>query len=330
MKQMPSIEEVAQLAGVSIATVSRVINNSKPVNPDTRSRVERAIAATGYRVNAAGRSLAMAQSKLLMVLVPEFANPFYAQIVSGIESVTRPAGYKLLLTDASAGEAPQQTAEDALNHRLADGIINLAHLDEDPALQARLSDMPWVNCSEFLPDAGPPYVSIDHRQAAVDAVQFLINRGHRRIALITAEESYRWARLRHEGYELALQRAGIPLEASLVRMANNLDYDAGAQAAGGLMALVEAPTAVFAVSDTLAIGAIKAFRRAGRRVPEDMAVLGFDDLPLSSVFEPALTTVSQPMRELGARAAEILLMRLAGQRPGSITLPHQLVVRDSA
>jgi LacI family transcriptional regulator, repressor for deo operon, udp, cdd, tsx, nupC, and nupG len=330
MKQLPSIDEVARLAGVSNATVSRVINNSKPVNQDTRERVERALAATGYRVNAAGRSLAMAQSKLLMVLVPEFANPFYAQIVGGIEAVTRPAGYRLLLTSASADDDPQQTAEDALHHRLADGIINLAHLDDDPTVQARLRDLPWVNCSEFLPEAGLPYVSIDHRQAAVDAVQFLINRGHRRIALITAEESFRWARLRHEGYELALRRAGLAAEPALVRLATSLDYEAGAQAAGGLMALVEAPTAVFAVSDTLAIGAIKAFRRAGRRVPQDVAVLGFDDLPLSSVFEPALTTVSQPMRELGARAAEILLMRLAGQRPGSATLPHQLVVRDSA
>lgn len=330
MRELPSIDEVARLAGVSIATVSRVINHSKPVNPDTRQRVERAIAATGYRVNAAGRSLAVAQSKLLMVLVPEFANPFYAQIISGIEAVTRPSGYRLLLTGATPGEAPQQTAEDALHRRLADGIINLTHLDEDPALQARLSHLPWVNCSEFLPDGGPPYVSIDHRQAAVDAVQYLINRGHRRIALITADESFRWARLRHEGYELALRRGGLPIDPGVVRLATSLDYEAGAQAAGGLMALVEAPTAVFAVSDTLAIGAIKAFRRAGRRVPDDIAVLGFDDLPLSSVFEPALTTVSQPMRELGARAAEILLMRLAGQRPGSSTLAHQLVVRDSA
>lgn len=330
MKPPPSIDEVARLAGVSIATVSRVINNSKPVNPETRQRVERVIAATGYRANAAGRSLAMAQSHLLMVLVPDFANPFYAQIVQGAESVTRAAGYKLLLTDATSGEAPHQTALDAIYNRLADGVINLAHLDDDPKLHARLRELPWVNCSEFVSESGLPYVSIDHRQAAIDAVQFLLNRGHRKIGLISADETYRWARLRHEGYEQAMNRSGLEPDPRLVRIATSLDYEAGAQAVGALLALQEPPTAVFAVSDTLAIGVIKALRRAGRRVPDDIAVVGFDDLPLSAVFEPALTTVSQPMRDLGAQAAEILLARLAGERLDSRTLPHQLVVRDSA
>lgn len=330
VKSLPSIDAVARLANVSIATVSRVLNNSKPVNPDTRRRVEAAVAQLGYRTNAAGRSLAMAQSHLLMVLVPDFANPFYAQIVQGVESVTRAAGYKLVLTDASEDEAPQAIALDALYNRLADGVINLAHLDEDAATLGELQQLPWVNCSEFLPDSGLPYVSIDHRQAAIDAVQYLLNRGHRRIALISADETYRWARLRHEGYELAMQRAGLAGDPDLVRTAASTDYEAGSQALGGLLALLEPPSAVFAVSDTLAIGAIKALRRAGRRVPDDVAVVGFDDLPLSAVFEPALTTIGQPMRELGATAAEILLARLRNERLPSRILTHRLVVRDSA
>ncbi|MEK8052765.1 LacI family DNA-binding transcriptional regulator [Ideonella sp. DXS22W] len=330
MKELPSINAVAKLADVSIATVSRVLNNSKPVNADTRRRVEAAVAQLGYRTNAAGRSLAMAQSHLLMVLVPDFANPFYAQIVQGVESVTRQAGYKIVLTDASGGESPHGTALDALYNRLADGVINLAHLDDDAAIVSEVQQLPWVNCSEFLPDSGVPYVSIDHRQAAIDAVQYLLNRGHRRIALISADETYRWARLRHEGYELAMLRAGLAPDPALVRTASSTDYEAGSQAVGGLMALLEPPTAVFAVSDTLAIGAIKALRRAGRRVPDDVAVMGFDDLPLSAVFEPGLTTIGQPMRELGATAAEILLARLRDERLPSRTLAHQLVVRDSA
>ena len=330
MKSRPSINAVAERAGVSIATVSRVVNKSKPVNEPTRRRVEQAIAELGFRTNAAGRSLAMAQSHLLLVLVPDFSNPFYAQIVQGVESVTRAAGYKLVLADTTEGDAPQSTALDALYNRLADGVINLAHLADDAALLGELQNLAWVNCSEFLPDAGLPYVSIDHRQAAIDAVQYLLNRGHRRIGLINADETYRWARSRHEGYELAMRRAGLEVTPDLVRVAASTDYEAGAQAAGGLLALVDPPTAVFAVSDTLAIGAIKAFRRAGRRVPEDIAVVGFDDLPLSAVFEPALTTIGQPMRELGATAAEILLARLQGQRPASRTLAHRLVVRDSA
>lgn len=330
LKQLPSIHAVAARAGVSIATVSRVLNRSKPVNDDTRRRVEEAVAALAYRTNTAGRSLAKSQSRLLMVLVPDFANPFYAQILQGADSVTRAAGFRLLLTDATGSEAAHQTALDAIYNRLVDGVINLAHLDDDPALHATLRDLPWVNCSEFVPESGLPYVSIDHRQAAIDAVQFLLNRGHRRIALISADETYRWASLRHEGYEQAMERAGIEPDPHLVRIAIDLDYEAGAQAVGGLLALLELPTAVFAVSDTLAIGAIKALRRAGKRVPDDIAVVGFDDLPLSAAFEPALTTILQPMRELGAQAAEMLLAKLDGRQPTSRTLPHQLVVRDSA
>ena len=328
MKDQPSINAVAELAGVSIATVSRVLNKSKPVNDTTRLRVEAAVEALGFRANPFGRSLAKAESGLLLVLVPDFSNPFYAQILKGAESMARRRGYKILLADdpISWGEGGQQV--DAGYFRLVDGVISLTHLEQNPALVESLRGLPWVACSEF--HAGVPHVSIDHRQAAIDAVQYLLNQGHRRIGLITADETYLWAQQRREGYELALTRAGIALEARLVGTAADTDYESGSQAAGGLLALVEPPTAVFAVSDTLAIGAIKAFRRAGRRVPTDIAVVGFDDLPLSAVFEPGLTTIAQPMRELGEVATELLLECLAGGMPASRTLPHRLVLRESA
>lgn len=333
MNDQPSITDVAARAGVSIATVSRVLNNSKPVGPEARRRVEEAIDALGYRANAFGRSLASARSRLLLVLVPDFGNPFYAQILQGVASVARREDYRLLLADpgdAGRGEPAHATALDALHGRLADGVISLAHLDERAETLEALRDLPWVACSEFVPDSGVPYVSIDHRQAAIDAVQYLLNRGHRRIALITADETYRWARQRRDGYVLALERAGLALDPDLVRTALGTEYALGAQAAGGLLTLREAPTAVFAVADTLAIGAIKALRRAGLRVPQDVAVVGFDNVPLAEVFEPGLTTIAQPMRELGVAAAEMLLERLAGGQPRSRNLAHTLVVRESA
>jgi len=330
MKSLPSINEVAQHAGVSIATVSRVLNNTKPVSAETRKRVEEAVATLGYHLNAAGRSLAKAQSLTLLVLVPDFSNPFYGQIVQGVESVTREQGYRIMLSDSSGGVAGVGSAVASLYNRLVDGVISLEHLDEGGELIAQIRELPWVSCSEFLPGAGVPYVSIDHGQAAIDAVQYLINKGHRRIALIAADESYRWARLRREGYEKALKRAKLPVDPALIRTASSTDYEAGSQAASGLLALYDPPTAIFAVSDTLAIGTVKALRRGGRRVPEEVAVVGFDDLPLSAVFEPALTTISQPMRELGAAAAQMLLQRLAGERPASRTLQHTIVLRDSA
>jgi DNA-binding LacI/PurR family transcriptional regulator len=323
-----SIAAVAALAEVSTATVSRVLNQSKPVNSDTRLRVETAVAQLGYRANPFARSLSSGESRLILVLVPDIANPFFAEIIQGIESVARRRGYNIVLS-----VAPGSGPLDPVYSRLTDGVISLAHVQHPLARAAGAGSparaMPWVACSEFMPDASVPYVSIDHRQAAIDAVQYLLNRGHRRIALLSAEESYGWARQRHAGYEVALERSGIAVDPSCVRVARSTDYAEGAAAVGGLLALREPPTAIFAVSDTLAIGAIKALRRAGRRVPDDVAVVGFDNVPLAQVFEPGLTTIAQPMHELGAVAAELLLELLAGGSPASRTLAHSLVVRDS-
>ena len=330
MKTLPSITDVAQLAGVSIATVSRVLNNSKPVEAQTRERVEQAITKLKYRASAFGRGLANSRSQLLLVLVPDFSNPFYAQIVQGVGHIAHQHGYKILLSDLSGTEAVQNLGSAAHFDRLADGVISLAHLDDSRGELEELRRLPWVACSEFVPESGIPYVSIDHCQAAQDAVQYLINRGHQRIGLITADEDYRWAAQRREGYAIALKRAGLPFEPELVRTVSSTDYAMGQQAAAGFLTLAKPPSAVFAVSDTLAIGAIKAFKRAGKRVPEDVAVVGFDNLPLADVFEPGLTTIAQPMRELGEVAAALLLERLAGGSPESRTLMHTLMVRDSA
>jgi LacI family repressor for deo operon, udp, cdd, tsx, nupC, and nupG len=264
------------------------------------------------------------------VLVPDLANPFYSETVKGVESVVRRHGYHIVLGGLPDAEGAGQSALDELYKCMADGVISLANFDNTEPLVKGSPDLPWVSCSEFSADSGLPHVSIDHGQAALDAVQYLINRGHRRIALLGADESYLWARQRRGGYEAALRRAGIELEAPLMRIARGTDYSFGMEAAGALLALESPPSAVFAVSDTLAIGAIKAFRRAGRRVPEDIAVVGFDNIPLSRMFEPALTTIAQPMFELGATAAKLLLERLAGGNPQSRTLQHSLVVRESA
>jgi DNA-binding LacI/PurR family transcriptional regulator len=328
--KLSSISEVAQHAGVSIATVSRVVNGTKAVSEDTRARVDASIAALGYRANVLARSMMRGETRLLLVLVPDFANPYFAEILKGVESVTRVNGYGLVVAEVSETLSRHSPALDSLYNRLADGVISLARFADLKPLLKEIPGLTWVSCSECVEDADVPNVSIDHRQAAVDAVQYLLNRGHRRIALVSAREDYLWARQRHEGYEFTLRRAGIPIDPQLVRIARGTDYVHGMEAAGTLLAMESPPTAVFAVSDTLAIGAIKAFRHVGRRVPEDIAVVGFDDIPIAQVFEPALTTIAQPVRELGATAAELLLHRLAGGPATSRSLQHALIVRASA
>lgn len=328
----PSIVEVAQLAGVSIATVSNVLNGTKPVSPKTRVRVEAAVLELGYRVNAFGRSLRRGKSGMVLVLVPDFSNPFHGEIISGIASATRERGYNLLLADAGELWTRGEIELEAVYSRLTDGVISLAPMPGDKELSRLIPDLPWVACSEFLPDLHVPFVSVDHCKGAADAVQYLINQGHRRIALINSDEHLLYARQRRLGYEEALRRNGIEVDPELILCTGlrGTDYAHGSQAAANLLALDRQPTAVFAVSDRLAIGAMKTFKRSGRRIPADIAVIGFDNLPIGEFAEPSLSTVSQPARALGIAATEMLLERVAGGEPASRTLRHELILRESA
>ncbi len=330
MPSKASIEAVAREAGVSIATVSRVLNGTKPVSAATRQRVESAVKALDYRANPFGRSLSTGESRIILMLMPDFANPYYAEIVRGAATVTRQAGYTLLPAGWEASSGTLDTSLQMLAGSLSDGVINLMHMPDQKPWREAANGKPWVNCSEFLPGDKEPYVSVDHRQAAMDAVQYLINKGHRRIGFITTDERFLYARQRREGYEAALARAGIAPAPELICATGDNSYGAGSQAAATLLAVVDPPSAVFAVSDTLAIGAIKGFRKAGRSVPHDVAVMGFDNVPIADIFEPGLTTVAQPMTELGAAAANMLLALLNGDRPAPRILPHRLVLRQSA
>jgi LacI family repressor for deo operon, udp, cdd, tsx, nupC, and nupG len=177
-----------------------------------------------------------------------------------------------------------------------------------------------------------PYVGIDNYRAAGDAVRHLLAQGHRRIGLINSDVAYLYARQRQQGYLDALRDAGITPDERWRMNLNSLDYEAGASAAAMLMAQRDAPSAIFAVSDTLAIGVIHGLRSVGKRVPDDVAVIGFDDISLAAQIDPPLTTIAQPMRELGETAARLLLQRLANPLanvPG-VLLPHRLVIRGSA
>jgi LacI family repressor for deo operon, udp, cdd, tsx, nupC, and nupG len=328
-----SIADVAEKAGVSVATVSRVLNHHTNVRPATRDRVLAAVAASGYRINELARNLRTAESRLLLTMVPDFGNPFYAAIVQGIDSVARQNGYFMLLCDTGADPGRERSYFDLLRGRRADGAICLDPAAVQKALVEEASALPWVACCEFDPAAGVPYVGIDNHRAAGDAVRYLIGLGHRRIALINSGRGYLYSRQRFEGYCDALGAAGIDPDPAWHIDLDSLDYAAGAAAAQQLAALgKDRPTAVFAVSDTLAIGVINGLRSAGLRVPDDAAVVGFDDIAVAAQVDPPLTTVLQPMRELGETAARLLLARLRDPRalvPG-VLLPHRLILRRSA
>ncbi|WP_168792855.1 LacI family DNA-binding transcriptional regulator [Paraburkholderia aromaticivorans] len=327
-----SIAGVAEQAGVSVATVSRVLNGHENVRPATRDKVLAAIDASGYRVNELARNLRTAESRLLLTMVPDVGNPFYAEIVRGIDSVARQHGYFMLLCDTGADPGRERSYFDLLRRRRADGAICLDPATIQQALGEASSALPWVACCEFDPSVGVPYVGIDNYRAAGDAVRHLLARGHRRIGFINSDVDYLYARQRQQGYLDALTAAGITPDERWRMNLNSLDYEAGASAAATLMNQPQAPSAIFAVSDTLAIGVIHGLRSVGKRVPDDIAVVGFDDISLAAQIDPPLTTIAQPMRELGETAARLLLQRLANPLanvPG-VLLPHRLVIRGSA
>lgn len=286
--------------------------------------------ALNYRVTMAARSLRTARTRMVLALVPDFANPYYAEIVRGLGACAREHDYEVLLCDTGLGEARERAISQMLTRHFYDGVVCMDPYTMQQMGSGDARPLPWVACSEFIPDGEVPYVSIDHRLAGKDAVLYLLARGHRRIALINSDERYMYAQQRRDGYRDALREAGVGETPEYIQTVGGTDYPLGELAARRLLALEQPPTALFAVSDTLAVGAIKATLASGRRVPEDLAVIGFDDVPLASIFEPALTTIAQPRRELGEYAMRLLLRRIEGESPPSKTLAHTLVVRRSA
>ncbi|KMZ11375.1 Transcriptional regulator, LacI family [Candidatus Burkholderia humilis] len=326
VREEVSIADVAERASVSVATVSRVLNGYTNVRQPTRERALEAVAASGYRINELVRNLRTAESRLLLTMVPDFGNPFYAAIVRGIDSVTRQNGYYMLLCDTGADPLRERSYFDLLRGRRADGAICLDPAAVQKALAEEASALPWVAYCEFDPAARMPYVGIDNHLAAGDVVRYLIGKGHTRIALINSGHGYLYGRQRLAGY------VDAPNPAWQIEL-DSLDYDAGAQAAAQLLALGDQrPSAIFAVSDTLAIGVMNGVRHAGLSVPDDVAVVGLDDIAVAANVYPSLTTVSQPVQRLGETAADLLLKRLRDPKaevPG-VLLPHRLIERRSA
>ena len=246
---------------MSVATVSRVMNEQSGVRAPTRDKVLASVAKLGYRMNHLARSLRTAESRMLLTMVPDVGNPFYAQIVRGIDTVAREHGYFVLLCDTGADEGRERSYFDLLRMHRADGAICLDPDTVQHALSHESISLPWVACCEFDPGVAVPYVGIDNHRAASDAVAHLLAQGHTRIGLINSDERYLYARQRQQGYLDTLAAAGVPVQPQWMRTVQSLDYEAGTQATLDMMAQPDAPTAIFAVSDTLAIGVLSALRQ---------------------------------------------------------------------
>ncbi len=323
--------DVALLAGVSQPTVSLVLsgNPRARVAKKTRERVLHAARELGYQPNLLARGLVSRRSYALGIIVPDLDNPFFTEVVSGAERVAAEEGYAVLLCDAR--RTPIDRHLRTLTARQVDGII----LDATAAA-ALAQDERLLGQNVVLVDEPPgrwPGVATDAPEAGRVAAAHLLGLGHRRLAFIgPATDSYGF-RMRERGFTAALRKAGVPLDSARLRR-TNASVAGGISAMRELLALPDPPTAVFCANDLIAIGALKACLIAGVRVPDQLSIVGCDDIEMAQIVTPELTTVMVPARGLGARAARLLLERLAGgaarQRQGTAKpLPVQLVVRGT-
>lgn len=326
---MTNIREVAIKAGVSVATVSRVLNDHNKVTEETKAKVEAAINKLNYKPSLLGRNLRNSESRLLLILIPEISNPFYFEIIKGIEETVLKNNYNILLCETDSKPERERIYFDLLKSKMADGIITM-----DPALNVDTlvsiaQKHAIIQCSEYEVNSGIPYVTIDHEQAAYDAVKHLIDLGHKRISLINSDEKFLYARQREKGYRKALEDHQIRVQEDYIIYVEQLGFEQGQQAMQNILQKEERPTAVFAVSDLLAIGALKEIHANYLQVPEEMAIVGFDKIEFSNMTYPELTTVAQPMYEMGGTAAQMLIDKIKGKEVEHVVFEHHLVKRAS-
>jgi LacI family transcriptional regulator, repressor for deo operon, udp, cdd, tsx, nupC, and nupG len=329
---MTTIQDVARHAAVSTATVSRVLSNPAIVTKDTRERVTRAIAELDYEPNPAARTLRTLRSGRILVTVPDISNPFFSEVIRGVEETAQDLGYSVLLGDTRHQADREEQYAGFLKRREADGLIFFSHrlpkllVDVVNGAKGRA---PIVNGCDYSADLGVSSVHIDNAAAASDAMMHLYGLGHRRVGVITGPLSSPLSRDRLDGAKGAAAAQGCGDQ--LIVHCGDFTIEAGESEAARMLILPEPPTAIFCFSDKMALGALAAVRKAGLVCPDDVSIIGFDDIKFSRYMVPSLTTIRQPMAKIGQETVRLLhsILSDGNSKPVSCTLPHELVVRES-
>ncbi|MFB9324664.1 LacI family DNA-binding transcriptional regulator [Paenibacillus aurantiacus] len=331
MSDIPTIRDVARRADVSVATVSRILNGLSGYSDKTKQKVLAAIEEMGYRPNAIARSLNNRRTHTIGVLFPALNSEFSSALLHGIEDYAHRRQYSVLVCNTDVDGRRTMNYLKVLREKQVDGLIFVSEVLTD-AYRTELAAMniPVVLVASSDDDPRYPHVKVDDRQAAYDATSYLIGKGHRRIAMIsgTADDPIA-SRPRIEGYEQALLDHGVAALPEWIAY-GDFFYESGTLAMEALLKRGLDLTAVFAASDEMAAGAMHAAARAGLRVPEDLSIIGYDDIRLAMMVHPPLTTVHQPLREMGQEAAaKLLLMAESAQTARSLIVPHRIMERQT-
>jgi DNA-binding LacI/PurR family transcriptional regulator len=328
---MVKIKDVAKRAGVSSATVSRVINGQPYVTNDVRDRVMEAVHFLSYRPNRVAQRLRASRSHLVGVLLSNISNPFYMMALEGIEHAVSRQGLSVLVCNSAVSTEREDNFISLLLSEEVAGLVIAPCVEESEALQAAVeSGLSVVVIDRRMSKPITDVVLADNQQGARLAIQHLLQQNHRRIAIINGPQHLTSGRERYQGYLQMLNEACIPHNPSLIRF-GDFQQDSGYELMRDLIAHNELPFAVFIANNLMTIGALNAIHEAGLVIPDDIAVIGFDDLPWAISLNPSLTTVSQPAFDIGIHAAELLFNRITyPDRPArTIVLNTQLVIRES-
>ena len=328
-----NLDEIARLSGVSRTTVSRVLNNKSEVKEATRQRVLEIIRQSNFKPHAAARSLAGGRTRVLGVVIlvgvsELFSWPYFSLLIQGITAACRALDYSVMLWLAEPGHE-RRTLAQILRSGLIDGLVISSMLVDNPIVPAlEENNTPFLLIGRHPTNPQANYVDVENLNGARKATAHLLRLGRRRVATINGPLNIIAGADRHEGYLVALRDRGLPVDSNLIRESNFTE-------AGGYHAMQQllpyAPDAVFAGNDLMALGALQALREAGRRVPEDLALVGFDDVPFAASTVPALTTVRQPIQQAGQLSAEMLIDLIENPQlaPQQLVLPTELVIRAS-
>jgi LacI family repressor for deo operon, udp, cdd, tsx, nupC, and nupG len=308
---MSTIKKVCQLAGVSTATVSRALKNPDMVNVKTRERIFKAIAESGYRPNVLASSVKTGRSNSLVVLVPNLSNPFFLKIIQGIEQAAQESGYSVLLGDTQGDPKREHEYAGMVLSNRADGLIHLDHSFPFSKNDKQLAEkVPMVSvCERIVSDKKFPVVEIDNYSACRALANHLSSYGHKRFGVITGQKESQIYRDRLAGIKSVLFEDDISLDDSLI-VGGEYSFEAGEAGAKTLLNNPCRPTAIFCFNDDIAIGAIHEIKKHGLRVPEDISVVGFDNIKVSAYVDPPLTTIDQPAYEMGRKAVEVVLQQI--------------------
>lgn len=326
-----TIYDVAREANVSMATVSRVVNGNPNVKPSTRKKVLEAIERLGYRPNAVARGLASKKTTTVGVIIPDISSIFFAELARGIEDIATMYKYNIILSNSDQNKEKELHLLNTMLAKQVDGILFMGgNITEEHVNEFQKSDVPIVLAATIEENHLIPSVNIDYEQAAFEAVTHLLDKGHTRVAYVTGPANDPINEKKLEGYRRALEEHGIAYDEALV-VEGDYSYDSGIEAYEKIAELEEKPTAVFAGTDEMALGIIHGAQDHGVQVPEQLEVIGFDNTRLATMVRPRLTTVVQPMYDIGAVAMRLLTKYMNKEHVENhiVVLPHRIEYRES-